>query len=245
MPSLKIKKLSAADQVCEKIRALVLSGEWPVNERIPPEAQLSETFGVNRLTVRIALQRLNALGVLETRDGDGTYVRAFDFQAHLGRIADFYVTDEVEESVGEYRAVIEVECVRLAVKRVCPEDLEELKAHCRVFEDEVGRWYGLKTEAAREASFARTVDATLAFQTELCRLSGNPLFAMAFELAAAPIRRNMTKQARGRLADLDEDRRNIWVKAHWDLVAALAAHDFEACRTTLLRIIGRGSVGDD
>lgn len=68
---------------------------------------------------------------------------------------------------------------------------------------------------------------------------------MAFELAEAPIRRYMTKQARGRLADLGEDRRNIWVKAHWDLVDALAAHDFEACRTTLLRIIGRGSEGDD
>ena len=71
---LRIKKTSAADLVCARMREMVIDGTWPVNEKIPSEGKLAETFGVNRLTVRNALQRLNALGVLKTHVGDGTYV---------------------------------------------------------------------------------------------------------------------------------------------------------------------------
>ena len=69
---LKIRKLSMADQVCDRIRTLLLDGTWPVGTKLPAEAQLADRFGVNRLTVRIALQKFNALGILETRDGEGT-----------------------------------------------------------------------------------------------------------------------------------------------------------------------------
>lgn len=43
----------------------------------PSESDLADLFGVNRLTVRLALQKLNTLGILDTRVGDGTYVCAF------------------------------------------------------------------------------------------------------------------------------------------------------------------------
>ena len=85
--NLKIKKTSAADLVCRKMRELIVDGTWAINEKIPSEADLAENFGVNRLTVRIALQRLNALGVLETRVGEGTFVRSFDFDKHLAEIS--------------------------------------------------------------------------------------------------------------------------------------------------------------
>ena len=58
--SLKIKKVSAADLVCSKIKELVTNGTWATDQKIPSESELADTFGVNRLTVRIALQRLNA-----------------------------------------------------------------------------------------------------------------------------------------------------------------------------------------
>ena len=86
---LRIKKTSAADLVWARMREMVIDGTWPVNEKIPSEGKLAETFSVNRLTVRNALQRLNALGVLKTHVGDGTYVVAFDFDKHLSDIADF------------------------------------------------------------------------------------------------------------------------------------------------------------
>lgn len=61
----------------------IRSGKWKVGEKIPSEAELSEFFGVSKLTVRVALQQLIGIEVLEKRVGDGTYVRAFDFGKYV------------------------------------------------------------------------------------------------------------------------------------------------------------------
>lgn len=42
---------------------------------IPSEHELKERFNVNRNTIRAALNRMNALGIIETRQGDGTYLK--------------------------------------------------------------------------------------------------------------------------------------------------------------------------
>ena len=96
--NLKIKKVSAADMVCSKMKDLVVKGEWAVGDKIPSESDLAESFGVNRLTVRIALQRLNALGILETRVGDGSYVRSFDFSNHIAEISDLFAISHASSS---------------------------------------------------------------------------------------------------------------------------------------------------
>ena len=76
----KVKTISANEQVYEYIKDAIINGEWKEGEKIPSETKLAETFEVNRLTVRMALKRLTALGVLETRTGDGTYVKGFRFR---------------------------------------------------------------------------------------------------------------------------------------------------------------------
>ncbi len=66
---MKIKTIPASEQVFDYIKNAIVSGEWKVNERIPSEIEMAERFGVNRLTVRMALKKLVALGILETRTG--------------------------------------------------------------------------------------------------------------------------------------------------------------------------------
>ncbi len=242
--ALRIRKSSAADQVCEQIRGLVLDGTWPVDSKIPAESQLAASFGVNRLTVRVALQRLNTLGILETRDGEGTFVRSFDFKAHMARISDFYMSPGLISGIGEFRSIIETECARLAVERTEEKDLGRLREACQAFEDEMKAYDGLKSDEAREAAFSRTIDETLAIHTELCRLSGNPLLAMSFEVAEEPIRRYMRTIARNRPLDRDADGRNHWVKAHWEIYEALRAKDFPRLKAAILHIVrGRATDG--
>lgn len=72
-----------AAEACEKaLRAAILRGEIPAGDRLPPERQLSERFGVTRITLRSALARLSASGLLQTRQGSGHIVR--DFRQHGG-----------------------------------------------------------------------------------------------------------------------------------------------------------------
>ncbi|MBP3731273.1 MAG: GntR family transcriptional regulator [Mailhella sp.] len=60
----------------QKITQALLDGRWKLFERLPSERLLAEEFGVNRTTLRAAMTALAAKGILETRHGSGTHVRA-------------------------------------------------------------------------------------------------------------------------------------------------------------------------
>lgn len=63
--------------------------EWPVDSRIPSEAQLASHYGVAPNTMRRALEQLVGEGLLERRQGRGTFVRRPAFQASLFRFFRF------------------------------------------------------------------------------------------------------------------------------------------------------------
>ena len=73
--SLKVKRMPVSEQVYDAMRDALKKGVWAPGEKIPTEMELSDTFGVNRMTVRMALQRLIGMGLLESRVGDGTYAK--------------------------------------------------------------------------------------------------------------------------------------------------------------------------
>ncbi|GIW24207.1 GntR family transcriptional regulator [Meiothermus sp.] len=56
------------------LREALASGTWKAGEAMPPERALAEQFGVSRLTLRKALERLEAQGLVQRRQGSGTYV---------------------------------------------------------------------------------------------------------------------------------------------------------------------------
>lgn len=61
-------------QVERRVEDLLLQGRYKAGDRIPPEAELVETLGVSRVTVRAALARLAERGMLERRQGSGTFL---------------------------------------------------------------------------------------------------------------------------------------------------------------------------
>ena len=70
----KIKKQTVVETVMDKIRDLISSGEYKVNDRLPTENELAEMFGLGRSSIREAIKVFNYLGVLESRTAKGTYV---------------------------------------------------------------------------------------------------------------------------------------------------------------------------
>lgn len=123
MPS-PIQKRSLVDIALEQIRIRIDEGTWPLGQRLPPEPELAETLGMSRNTVREAVRVLTFSGVLEVRQGDGTYVRAcanpLDTMLVLAR-------SSVEQAL-EARGIIEVEASRLAAQRRSEADILALRA---------------------------------------------------------------------------------------------------------------------
>lgn len=107
----------------EQLRARILGGEWPVGARIPTEPQLVAALGVGRNTVREAVRALVHAGVLECRQGSGTYVVSTD---ELAPVVARRLTNDRMAEVIEVRRAFEVEAARLAALRRTPEDLTAL-----------------------------------------------------------------------------------------------------------------------
>ena len=128
-------KRSLVDIALEQIRQRIDAGHWPLGQRLPPEPELAELLGMSRTigkavgmsrnTVREAVRVLTFSGVLEVRQGDGTYVRAcadpLETMLVLARSA-------VQHSL-EARGMIEIEAARLAAVRRDDSDLSALREH--------------------------------------------------------------------------------------------------------------------
>lgn len=112
-----------SDQVIAALRAPITSGEWPVGARIPTESELVEQLGVARNTVREAVRALAHNGLLDIRQGSGTYVVA---TSELAGVMHRRFADADPRHVAEMRAALETSGARLAALRRTEADLGQL-----------------------------------------------------------------------------------------------------------------------
>lgn len=124
-----IKQNNISNQVFEQIKAEIVNGEWAPGSRIPSENEFVKMLSVSRVTVRNALQRLIALGLLEIRQGDGTFVRKFSADMYMNSLMPMLFLENTEIlQVLEFRKAIEIETGALAVERATEEDIKKLEA---------------------------------------------------------------------------------------------------------------------
>jgi len=70
--------MALTDQAITKIKDLIVSGEFAPGDRLPKETELAERLGLSRNSLREAVRALALVGVLEPRQGDGTYVTSLE-----------------------------------------------------------------------------------------------------------------------------------------------------------------------
>lgn len=233
--SMKVKRMPVKEQVFEAMKDAIKSKKWKVGEKIPAETELASMFDVNRLTVRTAMQRLIGMGLLETRVGDGTYVKEFSLDNYLEQASEFYLGPELLDQVYEFRNVIEIESARLAVQRATEEDMKMLEEACDAFE-------ALKNQYLQEPSdtiFENIVKADMAFHKKLCEISHNELFVYAFVMAQDLFSKYVRSVLKERIAHWENQKRKgePWNDLHRVVCASIRSRDFEACRNALMGIV--------
>lgn len=114
------QRASLVDLVIGQLSEQITSGVWPLNSKIPPESTLSEQLGVGRNTVREAVRALTHAGLLEARQGDGTYVRA---NSELSGRMSRRLRQAKQLEIFEVRRALEVESARLAALRRTDADI--------------------------------------------------------------------------------------------------------------------------
>ena len=119
---------SQTDVVIEGVKGMLTRGELAPGSRLPTEKDLAAQLGVSRGSLREGVRALAALGVLEPRQGDGTYVTSLDprvLLSPLGFLADLQQPAHVADLLA-VRRVLESESVALAATRLSDDELGEL-----------------------------------------------------------------------------------------------------------------------
>lgn len=123
---IKPKKISS--QIAEQIRNSIMSGEFVPGDRLPPERELAEMFGVSRPSVREALNILGASGLVEVLQGGGTTVKSLVEQVSGNALSDMIrIEQERALDVIEVRKCMESWTAYFAAQRALPEDLRRME----------------------------------------------------------------------------------------------------------------------
>jgi GntR family transcriptional repressor for pyruvate dehydrogenase complex len=122
----------ASSSIADQIRAAIIGGRLSEGERLPPERDLAEQFGVSRVTVRDALRALEAMGLIEVRVGarGGAFVTVPSGSVMGQTMSDMMMMQALTPAdIVEARLVVELGTVTLACARATDEDLTRLREH--------------------------------------------------------------------------------------------------------------------
>ncbi len=129
MVHLPVKHVKVADTVAAELQEWLRSGDLPPGARLPAERDLATRLGVSRTSLRDAVRRLELLGHLEVRQGDGTYVRTPDTDTLSQPFRDLVSAwPHRAADLLEFRLLLEPEVAALAAARLTPEGTAELQA---------------------------------------------------------------------------------------------------------------------
>jgi DNA-binding FadR family transcriptional regulator len=190
-----LPEIERADAIVERISKAIGLGLLKVGERLPPEATLSDMFGVGGATLREALAELRDQGVVETRRGrsGGTFV-VNQPAAQTDTIRDWFISTSISEirDIGDEHSAISATTVRLACERAEAHDVDRLQELARALvlaatpEARAPADSRFHIELAVAAQSPRLVNAEIRLQEETVQQLWTPL-TVAFdpELATA------------------------------------------------------------
>jgi len=159
----RIRHVGVKTQVFAQLRDRIMDGTWLPGGKIPSENALAMALGVSRVSIREALQMLGSLGLLESRQGGGTYVREYTGEIFLNPLFPYLALAGLDIlHVLEYRKIAEKGNVSLAVKRAGKAEIEELEGALRT----------MKEHKNDPRAFA---EADLSFHFLVAKATGNPV----------------------------------------------------------------------
>lgn len=218
MPLTPLRRSPLVELAVRQLHQQLRAGRWQLGDRLPAETELAAQLGVGRSTVREAVRALAHAGLLETRQGSGTFVRSLEpdtpWEPLLRQAA---VLD-----VYEVREALEVQGARLAAERRTESDVAALQASLAA-----------RDQARQRAGGGQFVETDLAFHRTVITAAHNPLLAELFDSFAAVLREALAAVV------TDRDLGDVGVaRTHGRLVTAIVAGDPDAAERATREHIG-------
>lgn len=207
-------RVNATDIVVNSVKEALQTGKLHVGDRLPKEADMAKELGVGRSSLREGMKILAAYGVIESRQGEGTFVVdhcAQNFSEFLG----FFPSQENRMPFLELRRVIEVGNILTIYDKVTEEDFIVLDKLVTVFD-----------EKHPERDY---VEADKQFHAYLLELTKNPMLTQISKLLE-----NMRTELLWKLFEYKEIIEDARI-AHHRILDALKSRDRVACAEAVLQ----------
>lgn len=133
-----IRKTRVADEIANRIRILILDGTFKRGEPLPSERELAQRFGVSRGSVRDAFRRLEMIGLLETRHGQGTFPRELSVSNLVTPLVSVLAQSrDLQDELMDVRRMFEPAVARVAATRVTDAEIAQLERILRAQERKI------------------------------------------------------------------------------------------------------------
>ncbi len=202
----RIKRVKVGERVFGQLKELILSGEWKQGDKLPSETELAEMFGVSKITVRQEIQKLIAMGLVETRLGAGTFVKTLDVGDTMQELIPTAYLNSSLDQIMEFREIIDAESARLAARRATDEEIQTLRKineeMMKKHEEDIEGFAGKDSE----------------FHFEIGKMTKNPLLVKTNAILQEVLRTSMVGLIEKRGVECA-------VKYHTLIVEAIAVHD--------------------
>lgn len=165
----QVRKTKVYHEIVDQIRDLIAAGRIKPGDRLPPERELADLFKASRNSVRDAIRVLAQMGLIESRQGDGTYVRSVSAEELAEPLALMLLQSRTQmRELWEVRRVLEPALAGFAAARITDDELDELETVVEAqqrkveagfipLEEDTAFHYGI-AEAARNTVMLRTLD---------------------------------------------------------------------------------------
>ncbi|UVH49583.1 FCD domain-containing protein [Pseudomonas sp. CBSPBW29] len=223
----QVRQRRLSDDIVEQLEGMILEGTLKSGERLPAERALAEQFGVSRPSLREAIQKLAAKGLLISRQGGGNYVvesLGSTFSDPLLHLLEN--NPEAQRDLLEFRQTLEASCAYYAALRATEVDRERLTAAFEELQDCYTR--------SDEVSRAEEGAADARFHLAIAEASHNAVLLHTIRGLFDLLKRNVVTNIGGMYQQRTETR-DMLINQHRDLYLAIIEGRAEQAREVSTR----------
>lgn len=213
-----LEKQSVPEQIFQMLKNEIIIGEYAVGDKIPSETELCKILNVSRASVRTALHKLTVLGIIETKLGDGNYVKNFDLKKYIDNIGELIINENDMKDMAEYRSEIEIICALFAMERATKEELQDLYTLAEKVDN-----------TFLEKNLEENISADMKFHYRLCKLSKNKIFQLSYQAFCS----RMYNSSAFHLANKHHMSNDKKIQSHRLIVKSIIEKDINFCKKLL------------
>ncbi len=201
----------AYEVVIEAIKKKIKNGEIKKGEKLRPEREIAEELGVSRASVREAIRALDVIGLIDSKQGAGNYIKETFEESLIQPLSVMFLLEQNElTEINEFRSILESQAAVLAAERIDEDDVKKLEE--------------LIDEMSRTSDEAKNVEIDKQLHYVIDNASKNRVISSILAVISELIDESI-KGTRSELAKIDVENSKKLLEIHKELVSAMKSRN--------------------